>query len=112
VQGNNIADIYENRFDIDGLEINGTGISTTESNSDLILKSSGEGSVKIDDILEITAAPYDDDILPSPLPPQEGIKLFSKQPGTGKTGLYYVNNNNTTDEIISKNRSLLFSMLF
>jgi len=112
VQGNNIADIYENRFDIDGLELKGTGISTTESNSDLTLKSSGEGSVKIDDILEITAAPYDDDILPSPLAPQEGIKLFSKQSGTGKTGLYYVNSNNTTDEIVSKNRSLLFSMLF
>jgi len=112
VQGNNIADIYENRFDVDGLELKGTSISTIESNSDLTLKSSGEGSVKIDDILEITSAPYDDDTLPAPIAPQEGIKLFSKEQSTGKTGLYYVNNNNTTDEIVSKNRSLLYSMLF
>jgi len=112
VQGNNIADIYENRINIDGIEIKGTEISTTESNSDLILKSSGVGSVKVDDVLEISASPYDDDILSLPTAPAEGIKLFSKQPGTGKTGLYYVNNSNAIDEIVSKNRSLLFSMLF
>jgi len=112
VEDTEIANFYNNRFNIDGIEIKNTEISTTESNSDLVLKSSGIGSVKIDDILEITAAPYDDDLLNIPVSPQQGIKLYSTNPGPGTTGLYYVNSNNRNDELVSKNRSLLFSMLF
>ena len=37
---------------------------------------------------------------------------YSKQPGIGNTGLYYRNTNNDTDELISKNKALLFSMIF
>jgi hypothetical protein len=112
VQGNSIADFYNNRFDVGSLEFKDTQIQTTESNSDLILKSSGAGSVKIDDILEIKSIPYDDDFNTIPQAPSSSIKLFSNNPNTGKTGLYYINTNSTTDEFISKNRSLLFSMLF
>lgn len=112
VEGNEIANFYNNRFGIDGIEIKNTEISTTESNSDLILKSAGVGSVKIDDVLEITSTPYDDTFSNIPVSPQEGIKLYSTNPGPGTTGLYYVNSNNRNDELVSKNRSLLFSMLF
>lgn len=112
VQGSSIADFYENRIDTGSLELKGTQIQTTESNSDLVLKSSGIGSVQIDDTLEINSLPYDDDFSSIPNAPVDGVKLFSQNPSTGKTGLYYINNNTTTDEIVSKNRSLLFSMLF
>ena len=112
VEGINNADFYSNRINLEDLEIRGTEISTTASNQTLTLKSSGEGTVKVDDILEITAIPYDEDLTNPPAHPSEGIRLYSKNPDTGKTGLYYVNSNNVNDEIISKNRSLLFSMLF
>jgi len=112
VQGVNNATFYENRIDLEDLEIKNTSISTTSSNDTLTLKSSGEGTVKIDDILEITEIPYDEDLSNPPTSPLEGIKLYSQEQGTGKTGLYYINRNNTNDEIVSKNRSLLFSMLF
>lgn len=112
VEGIDIAEFYDNRFSVDGIEIGNNTISLTESNEELILKAPGVGSVVIDDVLEIPTIPYDDDPFGEPISPADGVKLFSKQPGTGKVGLYYVNNNNTTDEIVSKNRSLLFSMLF
>ena len=112
VQGVNNATFYENRIDLEDLEIKNTSISTTSSNDTLTLKSSGEGTVKIDDILEITEIPYDEDLSNPPTSPLEGVKLYSQEQSTGKTGLYYINRNNTNDEIVSKNRSLLFSMLF
>lgn len=112
VQGNSLAALYDNRFDVAGLELKETQIQTTQSNSDLILKSSGVGTVKIDDVLEVTYIPYDGDINSIPTVPTNSVKLFSKNPSTGKTGLYYINKDATTDEFISKNRSLLFSMLF
>lgn len=112
VQGDSVADFYNNRLDVFGIELKDTQISTTESNSDLTLKAPGTGSIKIDDILELTSLPFDDDLFTPPLSPSEGVKLYSNSQGTGKTGLYYVNSNNVNDEIVSKNRSLLFSMLF
>ena len=113
VEGVNIADFYNNRFNIDGIEITNTTIQTTASNEDLVLKAPGVGSVRVDDILEIPAIPYDDDVSTvDPLSPEIGVKLYSKPAGTGKVGLYYVNSNSVQDEFISKNRSLLFSMLF
>jgi hypothetical protein len=42
----------------------------------------------------------------------DGIKIYSKTSGTGNTGLYFVNENEYQDEIISKNRALLYGMLF
>jgi hypothetical protein len=112
VQGVNNADFYSNRINLEELEIQGTEIATTASNQTLSLKSSGEGVVKVDDVLEITAIPYDEDLTNPPVAPGEGIRLYSAQSGPGTTGLYYVNKDTINDEIVSKNRSLLFSMLF
>lgn len=112
VEGVNIADFYNNRFNIDGIEITGTTIQTTDSNENLVIKAPGTGSVMINDVIEVPSAPYDDELSINPSSPETGIKLYSKPASTGKVGLYYVNSNNVNDEIVSKNRSLLFSMLF
>ena len=112
VEGNLVANFYQDRTEIEDIRIEGSTISSTTSNQDLELSSPGTGAVRINDVLEIPAAPYIDDVALSPIAPSTGIRLYSNPQGTGKTGLYYVNSNNTNDEIISKNRSLLFSMLF
>lgn len=107
-----IANFYDNRLEAFDLKFQGTEISTTNSNSDLLLNAPGTGSVKIKDILEITETPSDDDVLNDPTSPLEGIKLYSKTQAEGGTGLYFVNKSTTQDEIISRNRALIFSMLF
>jgi hypothetical protein len=112
VEGNTIGAFYQNRFETGDLEFKDNEITTTVSDSDLVLKTPGTGSIKIDDSLLISPTPYDDDPNQTPAQPQEGVKLYTANPGTGTTGLYYVNKNNRNDEIISKNRSLLFGMLF
>lgn len=112
VDGSIVATFFTNRTEIQDIQISGTTIETTVSNSDLILSSSGTGTVKIKDSLEITETPADDDVLSDPLKPTEGLKLYSKTEDTGGTGLYFVNKTNTRDEIISNNRSLVYSMLF
>lgn len=106
------ASFYNNRIELSEIKIQNNEISTTSSNSSLTLSAPGAGSVKIKDILEIVETPNEDDILLDPTAPNEGIKIYSKSQGTGDTGLYYVNSSNTSGEVISKNRSLLFSMLF
>ena len=112
VEGNSLAALYQNRFETGDIELRNNEITTTVSDSDLVLKTPGTGSVKVDDSLLIAPTPYDDDPNQTPLAPAEGVKLYTTQPGTGTVGLYYVNKNNRNDELVSKNRSLLFGMLF
>lgn len=112
VSGTEVANFYQNRIDLNDLEIKGTIISTTASNQDLELVAPGTGSIKLRDVVEIPTTPGDDDPSINPLAPANGIKIYSKAEGTGKVGLYYVNSNGTNEEFVSKNRALLFSMLF
>ena len=112
VENSEIANFYQNRIELYGIKVNGTEISTTESNTNLILGAPGTGNVLIKDVLAIAETPNDDDGSLDPSTPLEGIKIYSKQEGVGDTGLYFVNRSNTSGEFISKNRALLFSMLF
>jgi hypothetical protein len=112
VSGNVIANFYNNRMNVADIEIVDNQIFVTDSNQDLILSAPGTGSVKVNDVLELPKTPSDDDAQLDPQAPDEGIKLYSKSPSTGKTGLFYINEESVQDEIVSKNRALLYGMLF
>jgi hypothetical protein len=112
VDGTIIANFYSNRLEVANIKIQDNEISTTASNEDLILNAPGTGTVKVKDVLEITETPGDDDVFEDPSSPLEGIKVYSKTQAEGGTGIYFVNKSNTSDELISRNRSLVFSMLF
>ena len=113
VDGINSASFYTNRLSLSSIDIIDNLITTTDTNKDLILSANGPQSVIVKDALEITASPYDDDTnLPTAYPPASGIKMYSATEGPGGTGLYFVNDASKSDEIISKNRALLYSMLF
>ena len=111
VDGNNHLTVYDNRTEIHDLRIHGSTIETTVSSADLRLAAPGTGSIIIDDQLHILSTPSIDDATIDPTAPTDGLILYAKTPGEGKTGLFYVNSS-TRDEIISKNRSLVLSMIF
>ena len=112
VEGEVIADFFNDNLRVADFEIQANRISTTDTNQDFVLSAPGTGSVQIDDVLELKTAPWDSDPNNQPQSVQDGIKLYAADEFTGKTGLFYVNSSGTRDEIASKNRALLFSMLF
>jgi hypothetical protein len=107
-----VARFYNTRTEINDIRINDTTISTTESNADLVLVAPGTGSVRINDTLHINATPSIDDVTIDPSAPGDGVKLYSKTPAYGDTGLYFANSDNKTDEFISNNKALVYSMVF
>lgn len=107
-----VANIYGDRFELGDIRIIGTKIETTASNEDLILSAPGTGQVIVDDTLQINALPSPDDLSISPTVPNDGLKLYIKNESTGGTGLFFVNAESRRDEIISNNRSLIYSMIF
>lgn len=111
VDGTTTATLYENRLEVESLELNGTTITVVDTNGDLILKgnnasSSTGGDVQIDDHMNFT---IQGDLAS---PPTEGVTIYSKTLGDGGTGLYFSNEDGTQDEFVSRNKALLYSIIF
>ena len=100
-------------FTIDGLsvaKIDGFGLRMTAGISiinDSIISSAG--TIRLDRTLQIVNRSVD------PLPgdtPIGSVYLYSKNiPGTGGTGLFFKNTTGTKDELISKTKALLYSLI-
>lgn len=114
IDNNVVATVYDDSFEFDKVRISGTTIETISTgDSDLTLRANGTGSIRIDDMLHINSTPSDDDatLIPATAP-DEGVKLYVSDQYSGKTGIYFINAENNRDELVSKNRALLFGMIF
>ena len=113
IDGNTIATVKDDEWAFDKVRITGTVIETTDTGADdLILRANGIGAVRIDDMLHINSTPSDDDATMVPSFPDEGIKLYVSNQSHGNTGIFFANAENNRNELVSKNRALLFGMLF
>ena len=112
IDGDTVSTIYRDRWEFEEVRIAGTVIETISSNEDLILRAPGTGSVRVEDVFEIDYTPHTDDGALAPIPPTEGIKIYTSNQYSGKSGIYFVNAEDNRDELVSKNRALLFGMLF
>jgi hypothetical protein len=106
IDGVNVANIYENRFETENLRLDDNIITSNGINGTIILKGSGTGVVQIDDHMNFTTQT-------DPLTaPADGVTVYSKPLADGGTGLYFLNTDGTTDEFISRNKALLYSIIF
>lgn len=127
IDGSEVSNFYNNRVELQHIRIVDTRIETTSSNNDLILAAPGAGSVRIDDTLLLTPVPHTDDDgtsggafpnqgydldINNPDAPNDGVKIYNKPEGPAGTGVYFVNSSETQDEMVSKKKSILFSMIF
>ena len=112
INGTATANLFADRLEAFDIMIQNNEITTTSSNTDLVLGSPGTGSVKVKDTLELTETPGENDVATDPSAPTEGIKLYSKTQSNGGTGLFFINKSSKQDELISKNKALVFSMVF
>ena len=112
IDGNTVSRLYADRWEFDDLRFTGSVIDTLSSNEDLVLKSSGTGNIRIDDTLHLNRVPSDDDASMTPTAPSDGTKIYVANEYTGKSGIFFANDQGSRDELVSKNRALLFGMLF
>ena len=118
IDGNLVQDVRSTWTDTHGIRIeqtvHGTEIKTLgTSQEDLILSATGTGHVVVDDNLRLGYTPHEGvDGVTDPVQPDDGILLYAKPSQSAGTGMYFVNAQNQRDEIISRNRALVYSMLF
>jgi hypothetical protein len=107
VDGVLAANIYADRVQLQRLEFDQTEILTVGSGNDNIkLTPYGTGKVEINTTLQIN------NDVGTPTIVYGSHVIYSRAESAGKSGIYFVNNEETRDELVSKNRALLFSMLF
>jgi len=115
-----VGTFFSDKIELQHLRITDTKIESTSQNADLILAATGPGSVRIDDVLMLTPASewegdpdqgFDTDT-ENPDAPDVGVKIYVKPEGPAGSALYFVNSNTTKDELVSKKKSILFSMIF
>ncbi|MBR19741.1 MAG: hypothetical protein CMA64_06300 [Euryarchaeota archaeon] len=108
VDNGEVAIFRNDSTEIENLLFQDNTISTTTSGVDLTISSQGSPFVKIDSTLRM---PVQDDsaVVASSA---THIAIYGKDPDKGNTGIWYRNKYNHEDELISTNRSLLYSMLF
>ncbi len=92
-------------FEVQNIRISNNEISTTTSNEDLIISCDGTGSVVINDVLKLTTST-------DPSYEVDGVKIYAKTEAYGGSGIFFVNKENTRDELISKRKAIAYSMIF
>jgi hypothetical protein len=99
-----VAEFRDSRFDVFNIRLQNNSISTNVLNGDLSLTTNGTGDIIIDDTLKI---PYR---LLDPDSQSNSVKIYSKTPSIGQTGIYF-RNTEYNDELISKKKAIAFSIL-
>jgi hypothetical protein len=106
VDGTLTATFYQNRVVLQSLEIIDSEIRHDSSNENIFINTNGTGKLQTNYGIQL------DNNAVSPGIVSGSHVIYSKPQSTGKSGIYFVNTENTRDELVSKNRALLFSMLF
>lgn len=121
VNGTQIAQFFSNRLEVGNLEIgggdNGFDITTKEgiTNENIFIRTQGTGKLETNYGLQLDRFTSSTEFVASPVTGSSIV--YSLNPGPGKSGVYFVNDNtsdvrNYNGELVSKNRALLFSMIF
>jgi len=101
-------EVNQYTIELGNLTVDGTTIRPNNSGDNLFLESNGSGEVVARDVLSIEG-----NVIPSaPVADSGRLKLYVQSEDTGGTGLYFVNTSSTRDELVSKKKALLMSMLF
>lgn len=116
VDGNLVTQFYPDKVQIQDLEINGNEIINNDTNGSIYIRTQGTGKLRTN-----YAVQYEH-ISITPAFVTNSSLVHGAVPGLGTTGVYFVNdsqnnatNNNSryrTGELISKNKALVFSMIF
>jgi hypothetical protein len=112
VDGQLNTQFYPNRALIGQIEISGTEITTENSitNENIVIRTQGTGKLQTNYALQI------EQLASAPAYVSNSTLIYSAEPSIGTSGVWFVNDSTEVrkqnGELISKNKALVFSMIF
>lgn len=105
IDGTQVLEANATSLTYANVSVSGNTVSNAATNEDLILSTTGTGELLINPVVTMTEQAGD------PTPQAGEQKFYAKTPGAGGSGLY-VANQNATDELVTKSKAIVFSMIF
>jgi hypothetical protein len=105
INGTVTAEFFETSTEIGNINFQNSTITSSVTNQDLVISAAGTGVVQVTSPFELPKST-------DPAAPVDGVRMYSKDEADGGTGIYFINEQGTADELISRNKSLLFSIIF
>jgi hypothetical protein len=99
------ATVFSNRIDLNSISISGNTISSTDTNQNVIINPNGTGVVQVDTHFNLTNQA-------EPSTPGNGVTVYANADGDGGTGIYFKHDSGISDELVSRNKALLYSIIF
>jgi hypothetical protein len=99
------SQFYSDRIILEGLVVSDQEITSVNNSGNIYVRTQGTGKLQTNYAIQL------DNNAVIPATASGSHVIYSRAEGTGKTGLYFATTANR-DELISKNRALLFSMIF
>jgi len=110
VDGNLNSQFFSSRATIQGLEFVSNEITNNDTNANVYIRTQGTGKLQTNYAVEL------EQIAGTPAYVANSTLVYGADPGQGVSGVYFVNDSSEsikrTGELVSKNRALLFSMIF
>jgi len=106
VDGTLTSTFYSNRVVLQDLEIVGSEIRHDSSNDNIFINTNGTGKLQTNYGIQLDNNPVSPGLVTG------SHVIYSKAQSTGKSGIFFINTESNRDELVSKNRALLFSMIF
>ena len=97
---------YPNRTVIQDIEISGNEITNNDTNANVFVRTQGTGKLQTNYAIEL------EEIAVTPAFVNGSTIIHASTPGIGGSGVVFVGSDGVSDELISKNKALLLSMLF
>jgi hypothetical protein len=100
------SEFFEDRIVLQGLVASSQEITSVNNSGNIYIRTQGTGNLQTNRGFQL------DNTGATPAIVSGSHVIYSKAESIGRTGIFFVNTENTRDELVSKNRALLFSMLF
>ena len=87
------------------VQTSGNSITNTATDENLVLATTGTGEIELQDVTKLTDQASD------PTGVSGFAKVYAKVPGSGGSGVF-VSNINSTDELVTKSKAIVFGLIF
>ena len=105
LDGTDVLEVTATALAHGNVQISGNTVSNTATGENLILSTTGTGEINIVDVTKITEQGSD------PTGVSGFTKVYAKTPASGGSGVF-VSNINTTDELVTKSKAIVFGLIF
>lgn len=105
IDGTDVLEATATNFSYGNVQISGNTVSNIATDENLILSTTGTGEINIVDVTKVTEQGSD------PTGVAGFTKVYAKTPASGGSGVF-VANINTTDELVTKSKAIVFGLIF